>query len=149
MYGSNIRYIYIYIYIYIWMYWVSLWCMKFVFIPFLSLRRKNTFPSFHASQRIKTSSMHSCCSILLLMKIFLMCNCCVNLCLPKVYFVLQHIFRNPHIFVGSLFLSTIFLMMQYDVWCNAMQNDVMVWCSMMFMPTTHTHTRTHPDSAFP
>jgi hypothetical protein len=25
--------------------------MKFVYIPFLSLRRKNTFPSFHASQR--------------------------------------------------------------------------------------------------
>jgi uncharacterized membrane protein len=28
--------------------------MKFVYIPLLSLRRKNTFPSFHASQRIKT-----------------------------------------------------------------------------------------------
>jgi hypothetical protein len=33
----------------------SLRCMKFAYIPLLSLRRKNTFPSFHASQRIKTS----------------------------------------------------------------------------------------------
>jgi hypothetical protein len=36
---------------------LSLRCMKFMCIPLLSLRRKNTFPSFHASQRIKTSSM--------------------------------------------------------------------------------------------
>jgi hypothetical protein len=30
-------------------------CMKFVYMPLLSLRQKNTFPSFNASQRIKTS----------------------------------------------------------------------------------------------
>jgi hypothetical protein len=29
--------------------------MKFAYIPFLSLRRKNTFPSFHASKRKKPS----------------------------------------------------------------------------------------------
>jgi hypothetical protein len=28
--------------------------MKFMYIQLLSLRQKNTFPSFHASQRIKT-----------------------------------------------------------------------------------------------
>jgi hypothetical protein len=33
-------------------------------------------------------------------------------------------------------------LMQYDVWCNVMQNDVMIWCKMM-MPKTHTHTGTH------
>ena len=38
-------------------------------------------------------------------------------------------------------------LMQYDVWCNVMRNDVMIWCKMMRMLKTHTHphahTRTH------
>jgi hypothetical protein len=34
-------------------------------------------------------------------------------------------------------------LMQYDVWCNIMRNDVMVWCKMMRMPKTHAHTGTH------
>ena len=33
-------------------------------------------------------------------------------------------------------------LMQYDVWCNVMQNDVMIWCEMMRMPKTHTHAHT-------
>ena len=33
--------------------------------------------------------------------------------------------------------------MQYDVWCHVMQNDVMIWCKMMSMPKTHTHTGIH------
>jgi hypothetical protein len=39
--------------------------MKFTHIPFLSLRRKNTFPSFHASQRKKPLLRKICCVILL------------------------------------------------------------------------------------
>jgi hypothetical protein len=36
-------------------------------------------------------------------------------------------------------------LMRYDVWCNAMQNDAVIWCNMMVMPNTHTRaqTRTH------
>jgi hypothetical protein len=33
--------------------------------------------------------------------------------------------------------------MQYDVWCNVMRNDVMIWSEMMRMPKTHTHTGIH------
>jgi hypothetical protein len=33
-------------------------------------------------------------------------------------------------------------LMQYDVWCNVMRNDVMIWCEMMWMPKTHTHAYT-------
>jgi hypothetical protein len=29
-------------------------------------------------------------------------------------------------------------LMQYDVWCDAMWNDVMIWCKMIMMPKTHT-----------
>jgi hypothetical protein len=32
--------------------------------------------------------------------------------------------------------------MHYDVWYNVMRNDVMIWCKMMRMPKTHTHTPT-------
>jgi hypothetical protein len=39
--------------------------------------------------------------------------------------------------------SIIVSLMQYDVWCNVMRNDVMKWCKMMRMPKTHTHTGTH------
>jgi hypothetical protein len=34
-------------------------------------------------------------------------------------------------------------LMQYDVWCDVMRNDVMIWCKMMRIPKTHTHTGTH------
>jgi hypothetical protein len=33
-------------------------------------------------------------------------------------------------------------LMQYDVWCNVMRNDVMIWCKMMRMPKTHPHAHT-------
>ena len=39
--------------------------------------------------------------------------------------------------------SILVSLMQYDVWCNVMRNDVMVWCKMMRMPKTHTHTGIH------
>jgi hypothetical protein len=37
------------------------------------------------------------------------------------------------------------LLMRYDVWCNVMRNDAMIWCNMMVMLNTHTrvHTGTH------
>jgi hypothetical protein len=40
-----------------------------------------------------------------------------------------------------IFLS----LMQYDVWCNVVRNDAMIWCNMMMMSNTHTraHTGTH------
>jgi hypothetical protein len=42
-------------------------------------------------------------------------------------------------------------LMQYDVWCDVMWNDVMIRCKMMRMPKTHTHTPTlkHTSSASP
>jgi hypothetical protein len=38
--------------------------------------------------------------------------------------------------------SIVASLMRYDVWCDAMRNDVMMWCKMMLMPKTHTHTPT-------
>jgi hypothetical protein len=32
------------------------------------------------------------------------------------------------------------LAVQYDVWCDAMRVDVMIWCKMMFMPKVHIST---------
>jgi hypothetical protein len=37
--------------------------------------------------------------------------------------------------------SILVSLMQYDVWCNVMRNDAMIWCKMMRMSKTHTHTR--------
>jgi hypothetical protein len=50
MYGSNIRHLYIYECIFFAMYEI---CVHTTFEP----SAKNAFPYFHASQRIKTSSM--------------------------------------------------------------------------------------------
>jgi hypothetical protein len=33
-------------------------------------------------------------------------------------------------------------LMWYDVWCNVMRNDAMIWCNMMVMPNTRTHSPT-------
>jgi hypothetical protein len=38
--------------------------------------------------------------------------------------------------------SILVSLMQYDVRCDVMRNDVMIWCKMMRMPKTHTHTST-------
>jgi hypothetical protein len=47
--------------------------------------------------------------------------------------------------------SILVSLMQYDVWCDVMRNDVMIWCKMMRMPKTHTHTPTleHTSSGIP
>jgi hypothetical protein len=39
--------------------------------------------------------------------------------------------------------SILVSLMRYDVWCDAMRNDVMIWCRMILMPKTHTHTGVH------
>jgi hypothetical protein len=45
----------------------------------------------------------------------------------------------------SVLYSILVSLMRYDVWCDVMRNDVMIWCKTMKMPKTHpyTHTGTH------
>jgi hypothetical protein len=90
---------------------------------------------------------HSCCIMILLTKICLLCKILSTegiLCASAHYFIIHQIFPEKHVS-----FCTIFLLMRYDVWCNAMRNDVMIWGNMMFMSKIRIHTKTHLDSAFP
>jgi hypothetical protein len=60
---------------------------------------------------------------------------------------LAHCFIHHIFWKKQLSFCSILLLMWHDVWCNAMLNDAMIWCSMMFMPKTPAHSETmwlHP-----
>ena len=142
------------IFVCILMSYISLRCMKFVYIPLLSLREKTPSLLFMLHEEKFPPLLieyfvpcHSYCIIALLMKVSLLCKIVSVEGIPCAS---AHCFRIHRIFSEEHFsFCTIFLLMQYDVWCNAMRNDVMIWCNMMFMSKISTHTKTHPDSGFP
>jgi hypothetical protein len=119
-------------------------CAHTIFEP--SAKKHLSFFSCFA-KKISPLLCHSFCMISLSTKISLVCKILSAegiLCASACCSIIHQIFWEKH-----LFFFTVLLPMRYDVWCNFMQNDVMVWCNMMFMSKIITHTKTHPDSAFP
>jgi hypothetical protein len=79
--------------------------MKFAYIPFFSLRRKNTFPSFHVSQR-KSPSIAQLLHDIVVDKIFLAYKIVIAkglLCALAHYFV-HHIFSKKQLSFCSFLL---------------------------------------------
>jgi hypothetical protein len=65
----------------------------------------------------------------------------LKLCFPKLSSCLGTFLFWRNICRRSASYSILVSLMQYDVWCNAVRN--VIWCKMMRMPKTHTHTGTH------
>jgi hypothetical protein len=68
--------------------------------------------------------------------------------LMKLYFPKLTLCLSTFLFLRSIrrrstLHSILILLMRYDVWCDAMRNDVMIWCKMILMPKTHTHNGIH------
>jgi hypothetical protein len=121
-----------------------------MYIPFLSLRRKNTFPSFHASWRIsifrkniklreeypysvKTLSFVSnrSRSTLELMKLYFF----------KSFCALAQLLRSN--FRRSILYPLLVPLMQYDIWCYAMR--MMWWFYAMQNDIRAEDTHTFPQ----
>jgi hypothetical protein len=110
--------------------------MKLTYILFLSLRRKTPSLLFmlrkeRRSVVRKNKDIHASER-----EIPLLCAGCRSYNSKLTSCNFDNIFRK------SAPYSILVLLMQYDVWCDAMRNDVMKWCKMIMMPKTHTYTPT-------
>jgi hypothetical protein len=116
--------------------------MKLTYIPFLSLQRKSPFLLFmlrkeRRSVVRKNKDIHASeREIPLLCADWRSCNSKLTSC------------NFDNIFRKSAPYSILVSLMQYDVWCDAMRNDVMIWCKMIMMPKTHIHTPTLEHNLF-
>jgi hypothetical protein len=101
-------------------------CVRTIFEP----SAKKCLPFFSCFVKIKpiySTAIAWCCR----QKFFLAYKIVIAeglLCALARCFI-HHIFWEKHL---SFF--SILLLMRHDVWCNAMLNDAMIWCNMMFMP---------------
>ena len=114
---------------------------------FLSLRRKNTFPSFHASWRISIFRKKHPASIKTLCFVS---NRSFHIRIDKTV-LLQNLFcalalllRNNH--RRSTLYPLLVPLMQYDVWCYAMQ--MMWWCYTMPNDICAEDTHTFPRNKY-
>jgi hypothetical protein len=116
---------------------------------FLSLRRKNTFPSFHASWRksfLCRKNLHislvknnqASWNILRSLKKFFVAFL-MKLHFFSIYLVPQHDFLFSKIFSEDQYCISFLFLMQYAVWCLCYAkwcDDVML-CKMIFVPQIH------------
>ena len=118
----------------------SLRCMKFTYIPFLSLWRKNTFPSFHASWRkifmyhnvhsaqmknIQASWKHS-------PKLYSEDEDCVSLWLNTIFTLSKHTSEDQY-------CVPFLCHMQHDVWCLCYAK----WCDDVMLRRWHLFRKIH------